>query len=84
MYSISRRSGNIPADNTYTHLVTSAVTVGFGGSVRLEAPIVVTGAALGSNIARVFLLSHKERIILIACGAAAGISAVLNSIAQEL
>ena len=79
MYSISRRSGNIPADNTYAHLVTSAVTVGFGGSVGLEAPIVVTGSALGSNIARVFLLSHKERIILIACGAAAGISAVFNT-----
>ena len=79
MYSISRRSGNIPADNTYTHLITSAVTVGFGGSVGLEAPIVVTGSALGSNIARIFLLSHKERIILIACGAAAGISAVFNT-----
>lgn len=77
--SISRRHGNIPPDNMYSHMVTSAVTVGFGGSVGLEAPIVITGSAVGSNIARVFLLSHKERIVLLACGAAAGIAAVFNT-----
>ncbi len=79
IYSISRRHGNIPPDNTYSHVVSSAITVGFGGSVGLEAPIVVTGSALGSNIARVFLMGHKERIILLACGASAGIAAVFNT-----
>ena len=77
--SISKRHGNIPPDDMYSHMVSSAVTVGFGGSVGLEAPIVITGSAVGSNIARVFLLSHKERILLLACGAAAGIAAVFNT-----
>lgn len=77
--SISKRHGNISPDNIYSHMVSSAVTVGFGGSVGLEAPIVITGSAVGSNIARVFLLSHKERVLLLACGAAAGIAAVFNT-----
>ncbi len=77
--SISKRHGNIPPGDMYSHMVSSAVTVGFGGSVGLEAPIVITGSAVGSNIARVFLLSHKERILLLACGAAAGIAAVFNT-----
>ena len=63
----------------YSHMVSSAVTVGFGGSVGLEAPIVITGSAVGSNIARIFLLSQKERVVLLACGAAAGIAAVFNT-----
>lgn len=77
--SISKRHGNIPPDNMYSHMVSSAVTVGFGGSVGLEAPIVITGSAVGSNIARIFLLSQKERVVLLACGAAAGIAAVFNT-----
>lgn len=77
--SISKRHGNISPDNMYSHMVSSAITVGFGGSVGLEAPIVITGSAVGSNIARVFLLSHKERVVLLACGAAAGIAAVFNT-----
>ncbi len=79
IYSISRRSGNIPPDNTYSHAVSSAVTVGFGGSVGLEAPIVVTGSAIGSNVSRILLLPKKERIVLLACGAAAGIAAIFNT-----
>jgi len=79
IHSISKRSGNIPPDNTYSHAVSSAITVGFGGSVGLEAPIVMTGSAIGSNIAGLFLMARKEKIILLACGAAAGISAIFNS-----
>ncbi|HMU45365.1 MAG TPA: chloride channel protein [Chitinophagaceae bacterium] len=79
IHSISKRSGNIPPDNTYSHAISSAVTVGFGGSVGLEAPIVVTGSAIGSNIAGLFLMARKEKIILLACGAAAGISAIFNT-----
>lgn len=79
IHSISKRSGSIPADNTYSHAVSSAVTVGFGGSVGLEAPIVVTGSAIGSNIAGLLLMPRKEKIILLASGAAAGIAAIFNT-----
>ena len=60
-------------------MVTSAITVGFGGSVGLEAPIVVTGSAIGSNLARLFHLSYKNRTVLLGCGAAGAISAIFNS-----
>lgn len=79
IYSIARKKGKIPVDKTYTHILTSALTVGFGGSAGLEAPIVVTGSAIGSNIAKLFHLSAKERILLLACGTAAGVSAIFNS-----
>ena len=60
-------------------MITSAITVGFGGSVGLEAPIVVTGSAIGSNLARLFRLSYKKRTLLLGCGAAGAISAIFNS-----
>lgn len=77
--AIARRSSFIPLKNTYAHIVTSSITVGFGGSVGLEAPIVATGSAIGSNIARLHELNYRERTLLIACGAAAGIAAVFNA-----
>ncbi|HLO82232.1 MAG TPA: chloride channel protein [Chitinophagaceae bacterium] len=77
--AIARRSSFIPLKHTYLHVVTSSVTVGLGGSVGLEAPIVATGSAVGSNIARISDLNYQERTLLIACGAAAGISAVFNA-----
>lgn len=77
--SIARRSSYIPLSDTWRHLVTSSLTVGFGGSAGLEAPIVATGAAAGSNIARISDLNYQERSLLIACGAAAGIGAVFNA-----
>ncbi|HEX5027093.1 MAG TPA: chloride channel protein, partial [Agriterribacter sp.] len=77
--SIARRSSFIPLRHTYAHIVTSSLTVGLGGSVGLEAPIVATGSALGSNIARIHELNYRERTLLIACGAAAGIAAVFNA-----
>lgn len=79
IHSISMRSGSIPPDNTYSHAVSSAVTVGFGGSVGLEAPIVVTGSAIGSNVAGLLMMSRKEKVILLACGSAAGIAAIFNT-----
>ena len=63
----------------YSRMVTSAITVGFGGSVGLEAPIVVTGSAIGSNLARLFHLGYKKRTVLLGCGAAGAISAIFNS-----
>ncbi len=79
VYSIVKRSSLLPQQNVYSHMVTSALTVGFGGSTGLESPMVSTGAAIGSNYARVYDLSYKDRTILLACGAAAGIAAAFNS-----
>lgn len=77
--AIARKSSLIPVKHTYAHIITSSLTVGMGGSVGLEAPIVATGSAVGSNIARLNGLNYRERTLLIACGAAAGISAVFNA-----
>ncbi len=77
--SIARRSSLIPFRHTYQHVITSSVTVGLGGSVGLESPIVATGSAIGSNISRISALSYSERTLLIACGATAGIAAAFNA-----
>ncbi|MGK2863606.1 MAG: chloride channel protein, partial [Chitinophagaceae bacterium] len=77
--AIARKSSFIPLRHTYIHVITSSLTVGFGGSVGLEAPIVATGSAVGSNLARISDLNYQERTLLIACGAAAGIAAVFNA-----
>ncbi len=78
-YSIKKRSGIIPSSRMYDQVVTSSVTVGFGGSTGLEAPIVITGAAFGSNYSRSYRLNKKDRMLLLACGVAAGISAAFNA-----
>jgi chloride channel protein, CIC family len=78
-YSIVKESSLIPPRETYAHLMTSAITVGFGGSVGLESPMVSTGSAIGSNFGSQYKLSYKERTILLGCGAAAGIAAAFNS-----
>ncbi|HRG82804.1 MAG TPA: chloride channel protein [Chitinophagaceae bacterium] len=77
--AIAGKSSYIPLSHTYSHVVTSSLTVGMGGSVGLEAPIVATGSAIGSNLSRISDLNYQERTLLIACGAAAGISAVFNA-----
>jgi chloride channel protein, CIC family len=79
IYDISWNSGNIKAHKTFSHILTSGITVGLGGSAGLEAPIAVTGSAIGSNIAKLFRLGYNERVVLLACGATAGIAAVFNS-----
>lgn len=79
IFSIFKRSSIIDRHHTYMHIPTSAFTVGFGGSVGLEAPIVATGSAIGSNIARSLRMGYKERTLLLGCGAAAGIAAIFNS-----
>jgi len=77
--AIAGKSSFIPIRHTYQHVVTSSLTVGLGGSAGLEAPIVATGSAIGSNIARISDLNYRERTLLIGCGAAAGIAAVFNA-----
>ena len=79
LHAIAKKSSFLPKDQMYTHIVTSALTVGFGGSAGLESPIVVTGSAIGSNFARTHHINYKDRTLLLACGAAAGISAAFNS-----
>lgn len=79
LYAISKNSSLIRKTRMYSRMVTSAITVGFGGSVGLEAPIVVTGSAIGSNLARLFHLGYKNRTVLLGCGAAGAISAIFNS-----
>lgn len=79
VYAIIRNSSKIPVRETYSHLLTSGLTVGFGGSVGLESPMVSTGAAIGANYGESQGLSYKERTVLLACGAAAGIAAAFNA-----
>jgi len=77
--NIDNKGGYMEKDKMYSHMITSSLTVGLGGSMGLEAPIVVTGAAFGSNIASLFKLTDEERILLLACGASAGISAIFGA-----
>jgi len=77
--AIAQKSSFIPRSHTYLHVITSAITVGVGGSVGLESPIVATGSAIGSNIGRINQISYRDRSLMIACGAAAGIAAVFNA-----
>ena len=79
VYAITKKASVIPEREMYSHLITSALTVGFGGSLGLESPMVSTGAAIGSNYSKSYKLSYKERTILLACGSAAGIAAAFNS-----
>lgn len=74
LYAISRRKSRLKKRNVYASLVASSITIGFGGSVGAEGPIVYTGAAIGSNVGQAFRLSPKILMILVGCGAAAGIA----------
>ena len=78
IYKINFKKGKIEPHHTYAHLVSSAFTVSLGGSVGVEAPVAITGAAIGSNLANRLFLSDSDRNLLLACGAAAGISAIFN------
>lgn len=77
--AIARKSSIIPSQNNYSHIITSSLTVGLGGSAGLESPIVATGASWGSTIGRLSGVNYQERTLLIACGAAAGIASVFNA-----
>lgn len=79
LYSISKKSSIVAKGKMYSRMITSALTVGFGGSVGLEAPIVVTGSALGSNLGQLMHLNYKKRTLLIGCGAAGAVSAIFNA-----
>lgn len=77
--SISQRNSKLDFHNIYSQIISSALTVGLGGSAGLEAPAVASGAAVGSNLGRLFGLNYRETTMLLACGGAAGISGAFNS-----
>lgn len=79
LYAISRRKSRLKKKQMYASLVGSAVTIGFGGSVGAEGPIVFTGAAIGSNIGQAFRLSPRILMLLVGCGAAAGIAGIFRA-----
>lgn len=79
LYSISQNKSIIHPHKTYTHAITSSITVGFGGSVGLEGPSVITGAAIGSNLSRTFHLNYKERTLLMGCAITAAIAAIFKA-----
>jgi len=79
LYSISRNNGILKRHNSYSSMIGSTITVGFGGSVGLEAPIVLTGASIGSNMGRAFRLSYRDIILLIGCGSAGAIAGIFKA-----
>jgi CIC family chloride channel protein len=79
LYSISRNHGIIKPHNTYSSIITSTITVGFGGSVGLEGPTVVTGAAIGSAIAKKLGLNYKQVVAVLGFASAAAMSAIFKA-----
>ena len=79
LYAISKKKSRLKRHNMYAPLLASSVTIGFGGSVGAEGPIVFTGAAIGSNIGAAFRLSPRILMILVGCGAAAGIAGIFRA-----
>ena len=79
LYSISKNKGFISPHNLYSSIISSAFTVGFGGSVGLEGPTVATGAAIGSNIGKVFQLNYKQITLMLGCASAGAMSAIFKA-----
>lgn len=79
LYAISRKQSRIKRHNLWSSLFASAITIGFGGSVGAEAPIVLTGSAIGSNLGSIFRLDHKTLMLLVGCGAAGAISGIFKA-----
>ena len=79
LYAISRRKSRLKIKNMYASLIASSITIGTGGSVGAEGPIVYTGAAIGSNFGQAFRMSPKILMILVGCGAAAGIAGIFRA-----
>ncbi|MDR0395315.1 MAG: chloride channel protein [Tannerella sp.] len=79
LFAISQRKSRIKPHNMWSSLAASSVTIGFGGSVGAEAPIVLTGAAIGSNLGRLFRLEQKTLMLLVGCGAAGAIAGIFKA-----
>ena len=79
LYAISRRQGRIKRHNIWSSTIASAITIGFGGSVGAEAPIVLTGSAIGSNLGSMFKMEHRTLMLLVGCGAAGAIGGIFKA-----
>ena len=79
LYAISTKKSRLKGHNTWSSVIASAITIGFGGSVGAEAPIVLTGSAIGSNLGQLFKLDSKTLMLLIGCGAAAAIAGIFKA-----
>jgi CIC family chloride channel protein len=79
LYAISRKNSKIKSHNSWSSIIASSLTIGFGGSVGAEAPIVLTGASIGSNIGRMMKMNYKNVTLLVGCGAAGAVSGIFNA-----
>ncbi len=79
LHSISRKGGRLKPHNSYSSMVASSLTIALGGSVGAEAPIVLTGASIGSNLARLFRLNYRYVTLMIGCGAAGAIAGIFKA-----
>ncbi|MFC2096954.1 chloride channel protein [Bacteroidota bacterium] len=79
LYAISSNNGIMKRHNMFSSIITSTLTVGFGGSVGLEGPTVSTGAAIGSNLGRLLHLNYRQIVLLLGCAAAGAMSAIFKS-----
>ena len=79
LYAIARKKSHLKAHNTWSSVLASGITIGFGGSVGAEAPIVLTGSAIGSNLGQLFGLDSKRVMLLVGCGAAGAISGIFKA-----
>ena len=79
LYAISRQNSMIKSHNNYSSMIASTITIGFGGSVGTEATIVLTGASIGSNLARFFKMNYKVMTLMIGCGAAGAIAGIFKA-----
>ncbi|MDX9753567.1 MAG: chloride channel protein [bacterium] len=79
IYSVSRQGGLLHLRSAISHLIGCLCTIAFGGSAGPEAPVVVSGSSIGSNIARLFCLNERQRVAMVGCGIAAAISAIFNA-----
>lgn len=79
LYAISTKQSRLKAHNCWTSVISSAITIGFGGSVGAEAPIVLTGSAIGSNLGQLFKMDNKTLMLLVGCGASAAIAGIFKA-----
>lgn len=79
LYAISTKQSRLKGHNTWSSIVASAITIGFGGSVGAEAPIVLTGSAIGSNLGKIFHLDNRTLMLLVGCGATAAVSGIFKA-----
>ena len=79
LYALSRNQGFIKTHNTWSSVVASGITIGFGGSVGAESPIVLTGSAIGSHVGRRYNLDHKTLMILVGCGASGAVAGIFKA-----